>query len=136
MIDHCNGRSFFFISCFHTSSPFRFVIYPLVLSLKEDQRQHAHYENHEPCHGTSVSQLIIGKGVKIHIHRIEQCAVSWLSLRDDVALGKCHKAVNQLVNQVEKDGGCQHWKCNLKEPLNAIGSIYGSRLIETDRNLF
>ena len=68
----------------------------------------------------------------VHVNRVKQRAVSWLSLSNNIALSKSHKPVDELINQVEKNRGRQHRKRDLKKSLDSIGPIHSGRLIKAD----
>ena len=77
----------------------------------------------------------VGESRAVQVQHIGQGAVHGAAVGDDLALGKDAEAVDELLDQVEEDGGGQHGHGDLPEPLQGGGAVHGGGLIQRGGDL-
>ena len=114
--------------CVAPSLPF--VVDPGPLALEEQQRRQADDGHQDPCQRAGIAHVEVGEGRPVQIQHIGQGAVHGAAVGDDVALGKNAEAVDDLLDEVEEDGGGEHGHGDLPELCEAGRAVHGGRLIQ------
>ena len=126
----CFGDDTVRFAAHHTSiSSFRLIKDPTARAFEQQRCDDGHKNKQKPRNGTAVAHFIIGKRITVYIYCDEQGFVHRHALGNNIALGKRHKSLNELHDNVEEHHRSKHWERDAEKAAHPGRPIDVSRLV-------